>query len=513
MDKSKRIQGAKELGQSNDKKAVEWLLKLFKASHSIIRQKTPEKAKIQQEISRLDLTIKKNADGSPVTNSQGQPLANNQNDTRKYQQELLPASQKVEREIRDEEEIKNAVVSALSGMTNEDAVNEMLKKVKKGADYEQVGLAEALGMVLDPRVPEALGEALAKSKDDMVRIALIDALSTKSATAQAGAIAAAMEKSDSWQVKSAAAKALAQMNAKDQIPAIIEELKGADGRLKDDLNNALVKMTGVNKHGDYNVWNAWWKDNSGNVLADGFAPVESGGGEAGGGQTTFYGIPVVSKRLAFILDRSGSMAEPAGWKPEDVVGTGGGPGEAPDANIGDRKIDVARYELERAIMGLPEDAQFTVIVYNHEYQMWSEKGLKKANAKNKKAAIAWFKGFEPEGATNVYDPTERAFNLAGIGMDDKNYDVSVDTIFLLSDGLPNNGQITDPGEIRAKIKDMNKLRKIVINTIGVFISAGGQPAGAGGAGAAPPPAADQVKQGEELMKGIADENNGTFVKR
>ncbi|OHB69483.1 MAG: hypothetical protein A2W23_04720 [Planctomycetes bacterium RBG_16_43_13] len=54
-------------------------------------------------------------------------------------------------------------------------------------------------------------------------------------------------------------------------------------------------------------------------------------GGGGGKQTeaTFYGQKIDSKRIVFVIDHSGSMAEPADWKPGDgndvtTGGSGGG---------------------------------------------------------------------------------------------------------------------------------------------------------------------------------------------
>jgi len=46
-------------------------------------------------------------------------------------------------------------------------------------------------------------------------------------------------------------------------------------------------------------------------------------------------------------------------------------------------------------------------------------------------------------------------------------DERVDTIFLLADGLPGGGKITDPGRIRAEIARINTTRKIRIHGISI----------------------------------------------
>ena len=81
------------------------------------------------------------------------------------------------------------------------------------------------------------------------------------------------------------------------------------------------------------------------------------------------------------------------------------------------------------------------------------------------------------------------------------YESNVDEIFVLSDGAPTVGEVTDPIEILRLVKEANKFANMRINTI--FISS-----------ATPPdhqrnqPKMDITPQ--ELMKRMAEENGGKF---
>jgi hypothetical protein len=201
----------------------------------------------------------------------------------------------------------------------------------------------------------------------------------------------------------------------------------------------------------------------------------------------------------FVLDRSGSMAEKASWKPEKKTASGpDGGGDSGGEKIGDRKIDVAKYELRNAIKGLKPDVKFNVIFFSHEYMIWLETGLELANDANKRKALDFVAKCEPEGQTNIFDPMEKAFLIQDTSKDAKKagdaeqglFKNGVDTIYLMSDGMPNNGRITEPGAIIAKISEMNKSRKIIIHTIAV---------------------GEQIR--EDFMKPLAEKNGGTFVHR
>jgi hypothetical protein len=54
-----------------------------------------------------------------------------------------------------------------------------------------------------------------------------------------------------------------------------------------------------------------------------------------------------------------------------------------------------------------------------------------------------------------------------MGARDKNYEIGADTIFFLSDGQPNRGDVTDPVQILEEVKRWNELRRVKIHTVGV----------------------------------------------
>lgn len=220
-----------------------------------------------------------------------------------------------------------------------------------------------------------------------------------------------------------------------------------------------------------------------------------------GGQkpgATFFGDEIISKRVIFIIDRSGSMAEKSDWKPELETGGGGGSGEKLE---GDKKIDVAKFELKRAIRGLASDAVFTIITYSDEPTVWKEE-LVPATQGNKDEAIKFVDAIAAKGGTNIYDPVEKAYKMkpsaaaAAVKKPVKQSTTisdlphGADTLYLLSDGLPNRGQITDPTEIRARVKEMNKEAMMTINTVGVGRDAN-----------------------EDFMKGLATDTGGKYLKR
>lgn len=208
---------------------------------------------------------------------------------------------------------------------------------------------------------------------------------------------------------------------------------------------ALKELTGRAEQ-DAAAWRLWWNSaiKDFEVKKPAILAADEPVKEAKG--TAFYGIESRSRRLMFILDRSGSMMES-------------------DAGGGTRWA-AAQAETIQCIAALPDNAAFNIIFFSHDFDIWS-KGLMPATKQNKAAAVAWVKGVEAVGATNIFDPLARAFELAGRGTFDKAYGTAFDTIYLMSDGQPNRGRIIDPVEIVKELQRMNALKLIKVHAIGV----------------------------------------------
>lgn len=281
-----------------------------------------------------------------------------------------------------------------------------------------------------------------------------------------------------WQIRAAVIAALGRIGSPAAIQPLIDWLRREEGRLRGDLAAALSQLTGQ----DFGIlpdrWQEWWDLNK-----VGFKPPDqtkeadpeaepaksgeegaepanepSGPGEepaspppppAGEDHPSFYGIEILSRRIIFVIDISFSMTEP--------VKAG-----EPDRT----KVDVAKYELKNAILALPDDAAFNIIFYHHEVSQW-QKGMVTAESKERRAAVKFVDDMIADGNTNIHDALKLAFHIVGMGARDKNYEIGADTIFFLSDGQPNRGEITDPVQILGEVKRWNQLRRVKIHTVGV----------------------------------------------
>jgi HEAT repeat protein len=437
----------------------------------------------------------------------------------KYDKAVDQKGQAIEAKIRKIEDLKRHIVAALGTVKSDAAVLGLAGELKgrafgaSGDWTRRAGIAEALGQVNHPEAQKALVEAVFKDTEPQVRVAAIDALrGQKAKTPEVVNVLILMLQNESWQVKSAAVAALKELGAKESVENLIEALAKNDGRLRHEINEVLIGFTGVDKHGDYATWRSWWDSNKEDVKLGIYKPAK---GEQAGNQpataTTFYGIPVKSKHVVFVLDRSGSMRQPSEWDiPADVATGSGQPGQDIKKQ-GDRKIDIARWQLKRALAMLPDGTEFNILFYNHQWTAMAESMVKLSGA-TRKQAYEFIDSLDATGRTNIYDPLEKGLTFAPSGgpvekgpkapagagrtvsANDKSEKGYADTVFLLSDGLPNTGQIPDPDGIIAKIKEINRTRKVTINTIGVFASNSSEAEGGG-----------------RLLKQLAEDSGGAYT--
>lgn len=429
-------------------------------------------------------------------------------DVKKYEHylEADTLSKATEAKIMGLEATKSVIVRAMAKFKSDASIKDLIHEISAGADWQRrAAAAEAMGQIGHKDVPAALLDALKNDKEPAVRVAIVDALrELKNKSPEVTAAVAGQLQSDFWQLKVSAAQALQAIGGLAGIEPLIDALSKVEGRLRVDFNDALRVLTGADKHGDPSAWRAWWEANREAVTKGTFAPKEGDAPGAPGRNTTisFYGIPVESRSVIFVLDRSGSMIEPSDWEaPKDSV-VGGAEAGSDIKKNGDRKIDIARWQLKKAIAQMPEGADFNVIFFTHEVVGLSDKMLK-MSASTRKQAFEWIDKLDPYGGTNTFDALERALAYAAGGtMGEKLQKGGVDTICLVTDGLPTAGQVAKPDDILARVRTLNKTRKVKIHTVGIFtVSTGAN-------------AKEELKEKEEgtkFLRQLAEENGGKFT--
>jgi len=262
-----------------------------------------------------------------------------------------------------------------------------------------------------------------------------------------------------WQVRLAAAEALGGLRPKEAIAPLIDRLDAEETlRVRAAVAETLFRLTGEPLEDIAAAWRQWWAANGDAFAVPAEVPkrvVSSAGTVA-----TFYGVPLRSERVCFVLDRSESMeAIDTRWKGERRT-----------------RLQAAAAELLAALARLRDDARANVIFFGTEVDPW-KKSLVPLSAANRSQLAKHVQGQTPAGKTNLHDALDLA--LA---------DPAVDTVLLLSDGAPSAGRYEGTDEILRAVRRKNQTRRIAIHAVSLGTDSA-------------------------LLRRLAAENGGSYLRR
>jgi HEAT repeat protein len=235
-------------------------------------------------------------------------------------------------------------------------------------------------------------------------------------------------KAKEWPIRVAAIHGLSKQRRRESIDLLLERVDKEEGRLLAEIVDALRLLTGKPFGYAPGQWKEWWAGAKETFLLPEKAEAVV---TSQAGMTTYHGVPVVSNRMVFLVDISGSMSELTGIE---------------------TRMDQSKKELLRVLGQLGKDVQVNMVFFDERIEPWRKALVPiRPNLKEAQAVIA---KLAPRGSTNIFDALDAAFQLK-----------DADTIYLLSDGEPTNGRIIDTEDILREVRKMNRLRQIVIHTI------------------------------------------------
>ncbi len=368
--------------------------------------------------------------------------------------------------------LASTCASSLGRLRVQDAVPSLAKQIQKRLRDESFVRAavEALGR-LDPTPAEGVLAVLTANRSVPVRTLAVRALGKiDSPTAKAKVIEALAD--PAWQVRKSALHACQAFPSVPLVDALVERMKKEDGALLLDIVKLLITFTGVDRGPNPLIWEEYWlvaRDTWDAASVAGVSKKRKGSltfvkkaSTKGAESPTYFGVEIISKRVAFIIDVSGSMSGPVKVEKE-----GGGSDQT-------TKIELAKNELIGAIKKLRKGTHFNIVRFSTGYSSMAKK-LQKLSKKSVKQALQFARGLGAGGGTNIFDSLE--FTLeAG----------QVDTIFLLSDGAPSAGKFTDTTRILEEIARLNATSQVTIHTIAVGFDS-------------------------ELMRRLAEQNDGNYI--
>ncbi len=251
-----------------------------------------------------------------------------------------------------------------------------------------------------------------------------------------------------------------------------------------DIGQALRVLTGDDQETAAD-WKKWWEPRRAKFKID---DVKRGAEKPRRTvvrpRASYCGHEIVSKRVLFILDMSGSMTLrdlPPAAKDDDDAAKEVAKGrtvvkekkkektpedkekEAAELERKRKNLPIERQrlyrvqtELKRTIDTLTPDTRFTVLSFNQEVKLLDE-APQYATPAFKQKARTFVDAFKPYGETWTDTAVDKAFAMKD----------QIDTIYLLSDGHPQRaGKFLDRQGIRDSVKERNRFARIKFFTVG-----------------------------------------------
>ena len=391
----------------------------------------------------------------------------------------------------EEPGVISAAVGVLRGVSDPAAVKVMgAEAIEKGPWSVRGAVIEALGGVRDPGGAEALRKVVKAGGDAKPLAAAAFALAqTRSPEAMPEVLT--LLEHGAWQVRLGALEYLAVVREPKSVPALVERMEIETGRLRREISEVLQSVTGKAYGTDLAKWKAYASGGEAAVDALGTGkPADPAGG--GGGsrdvatgaapvEPTYYGEPIYSDKVIFVIDLSLSMndemvvdRDAMEREAPGAVATGpGAGGKEPEPSEDDEvmrirwweirtRMDFARQQLKYAISTMKKDQWFEIVWFSNSVKTWQGK-MVPASRPNKYRAAEWIDSLKCEGETNTWGGLSKALHLVGNGTADENYSRGADTIYFMSDGMPSVGDIKEPDQILAAIERIYKVRRVKIN--------------------------------------------------
>lgn len=351
-----------------------------------------------------------------------------------------------------------AAARALGIAGHEPSLLGLLTALGDDSSEVRAAAANAAGRVGGARASLAIASRLREDAEAAVRVRCLDALAATFDRRDSRfshfdleriVVSAANALGDpDWRVRVAAADFFAQHPEPKAMPALIQALRQelrtlaqGTGRKRAFFSSldALVSAAGRTiSTNDPEAWAVWWEKNR-----DGYTlPTRTAVAEAPPGIPYYFGIPVRSDRMVFLLDISGSM---------DAAGSAS-------------KLARAKQELIGALEKLAPTDRFNVVLFeNAIYPVFEAPSP--ATPANIALARQRVLGANAGGGTNLFGALETGLRIAQPGGGAR-FGTDADTVFLLSDGTPSTGLVTDPNAILAAIASANSYSRVAIHTIG-----------------------------------------------
>jgi HEAT repeat protein len=252
------------------------------------------------------------------------------------------------------------------------------------------------------------------------------------------------------EVRLEALEGLERLRQPASIPRLIDSLGGPRELFTHRAVRVLRMITGEDHGVSRERWQAWFEREGSAFQPPTLAEARRREAErlarrdpgSGGTSASFYGLPVEGTRVTFVLDVSGSMDELAS-------------GRGTTAGRRSTRLEVARTEVAASLDQLLDGVRFNLITFASDVRALAPKLLElgpRSRAKARDAVGSWRAG----GGTALFDGLRRA--LA---------EPDVEEVFLLTDGVPTEGEAVEEDDILARVQELVGGRGVKIHGVAI----------------------------------------------
>jgi hypothetical protein len=310
-------------------------------------------------------------------------------------------------------------------------------------------------------VPVLLG--LLSSADPMTRAMAMRSLWYVGLDRRVFDVVSKMVTDKSWQVRVGAYLAIAHAPVDFAAPLLVDAAVRENGEPARVADSLLTSLLGLGFPDDPRQWGPWWKENGEDVLAGRDVASRPGPAAPSGDSAThdtFFGIPMESTNVLFVLDYSSSMEadlEHGDPRNREIRA---------QARLPATRLGVAQAEAIRAIRSLPANASVQVVVFSDKAKRYSDRAVL-ATPSNKTSLVGWLVAQKTGWLTNVWDGLRGAFRDILAKPSSSAFLDLPDTIIFLSDGGATRGRFQRNDALATQVAAWNYSVGAMVHAVGV----------------------------------------------
>lgn len=252
---------------------------------------------------------------------------------------------------------------------------------------------------------------------------------------------------EDWSTRLTAAEGLAAIGTRECVGALCLRAPSESGRLSVEMGSMLFELTGKPYGENGRAWAGWWEKEGANFRPLSASELRKARREEEKRKlrrttiSEFLGIEIESHSVVIVVDISGSMDYPTEGR---VAGEQGPP-----------RIKFAKEEILKSLDGIDPNSLFNILAFSDRVIPWANE-MRPLDGDTLELAKQYVRDLRVGGGTNLYGAIRRAFE-----------EPKMDTLFLVSDGEPSLGDVTDPGTIRDHVARWNAELGVRIHSIAI----------------------------------------------